>query len=693
MNLRPLIAPRSIAIIGASERTALGRLMMEGIAKLGFDGSVWPVNPNYEAVLGQRCYPSIAELPDAPDVAAFCIGRSGVVAGLEDIARRGGRAAVVYDSGFAETGGDGLAMQRRLEEICKEASIALCGPNCMGVLNPVGKSSTFKQPIRTPEGLAGNVALISQSGSVAATLLADLRRFGFSTVVSSGNEAVVDLSNYIDYFAHDPATRVIACFIESVRNPARFVAALEAAYNNGKPVVVLKVGKNERTQHAITTHTGGLAGESRVFSEILRAHRAIEVADLDELTETLAACQGAKLPRGGGINVMTTSGGQAELILDVATANGITLTPLNRETFNRIERDVGAVTGDGNPLDAWGNGDVKRNMPLSLGALQQDDAADVIVFCSSDSTDAQPLGRPGRELDYARILGECAAASDKPHYMLTMRPGVMHTGQVSHLASTGVATICGVKQGLQAIDRLMKWSKPKPPTMLTTETPRLASGRRVINEVDAKRLVAAAGLPTAREVIATTLESAQAAANSIGYPIVLKVASDEIPHKSEHGLVMVGIRDATQLERAWSEMATRAQACGLANYDCVIQEYVTGGVEAFIGIARDPDFGHTIAFGMGGVGVEVLKDFSLRALPLREGDAREMIEGVRGAAILQAFRNKPASDIETLVTCIERLADFALANATHLEEIDINPIIVRESGQGCVIVDALIVTR
>ncbi len=465
MNLRPLIAPRSIAIIGASERTALGRLMMDGISKLGFDGAVWPVNPNYQEVLGQRCYPSIAELPDAPDVAAFCIGRSGVVGGLEDLARRGGRAAVVYDSGFAETGGDGLAMQRRLEDICREASIALCGPNCMGVLNPVGKSSTFKQPIRSPDGLAGNVALISQSGSVAATMLADLRRFGFSTVVSSGNEAVVDLATYIDYFASDDATRVIACFIESVRNPARFVSALDAAYAAGKPVVVLKVGKNERTQHAITTHTGGLAGESRVFSEILRAHKAIEVTDLDELTETIAACQGARLPNGAGINVMTTSGGQAELILDVATSNGITLTPLKRETFERIERDVGAVTGDGNPLDAWGNGDVKRNMPLSLGALQEDDAADVIVFCSSDSTDAQPLGRPGRELDYARILGECAAASQKPHYMLTMRPGVMHTGQVAHLLANGVATICGVRQGLHALDRLMKWSRVRPPAL------------------------------------------------------------------------------------------------------------------------------------------------------------------------------------------------------------------------------------
>ena len=693
MNLRPLIAPRSIAIIGASERTALGRLMMEGISKLGFDGAVWPVNPNYGEVLGQRCYPSIAELPDAPDVAAFCIGRSGVVGGLEDLARRGGRAAVVYDSGFAETGGDGLAMQRRLEDICREASIALCGPNCMGVLNPVGKSSTFKQPIRTSDGLAGNIALISQSGSVAATMLADLRRFGFSTVVSSGNEAVVDLATYISYFASDAATRVIACFIESVRNPARFVSALDAAYAAGKPVVVLKVGKNERTQHAITTHTGGLAGESRVVSEILRAHKAIEVADLDEMTETIAACQGARLPTGAGINVMTTSGGQAELILDVATSNGITLTPLKRETFERIEHDVGAVTGDGNPLDAWGNGDVKRNMPLSLGALQQDDAADVIVFCSSDSTDSQPLGRPGRELDYARILGECAAASQKPHYMLTMRPGVMHTGQVAHLAANGVATICGVRQGLHAIDRLMKWSRVRPNALSVNAPASIAPGRRVINEVDAKRLLAAAGLPTAREITASTLDAALQAANEIGFPIVLKVAADEIPHKSEHGLVMVGIKDAVQLESAWAEMAKRARACGLESYACVIQEFVTGGVEAFIGVARDPDFGHTIAFGMGGVGVEVLKDFSLRALPLREGEAREMIEGVRGAAMLQAFRNKPAADIETLVACIERLADFAQANVERLEEIDINPIIVRESGKGCVIVDALIVTR
>ena len=274
----------------------------------------------------------------------------------------------------------------------------------MGVLNPPARSTTFKQEVRDPEALIGNVALISQSGSVAASLLADLRRFGFSLVVSSGNEAVNDTASYIEFAIDDPNTKVIATFTESVRNPDRYIAALDRAADKGKPVIVLKVGRSERVRAAITGHTGGLAGELRVFSEILKAHRAIEVEDLDEFTEVLAVCQGTRWPTGNGINVVTTSGGQAELILDVATSAGIPLRPLPAATREAVERDVGRVTGDGNPLDAWGRGDFRTTTPEALRLLSENPATDAIVFCSSDSVDNQALGRAGREEDYAKLF-------------------------------------------------------------------------------------------------------------------------------------------------------------------------------------------------------------------------------------------------------------------------------------------------
>lgn len=693
MTIKALLNPRSVAVLGASERASVGRGMVEALERIGFDGAIYPINPKYNSVAGRNCYASFRELPEPPDVVSFCIRSDGIIENLRAAAERGARAAVIYDGGFAEIGHEGDAMQREIAGICRDAGMSLCGPNCMGVLNPPARSTTFKQEVRDPEALIGNIALISQSGSVAASLLADLRRFGFSLVVSSGNEAVTDTASYIEFAIDDPNTRVIATFTESVRNPDRYIAALDRAAGKGKPVIVLKVGRSERVRAAITGHTGGLAGESRVFSEILKTHRAIEVEDLDELTEVLAVCQGTRWPAGNGINVVTTSGGQAELILDVATSAGIALHPLPTATREAVERDVGRVTGDGNPLDAWGRGDFRTTTPEALRLLSENPTTDVIVFCSSDSVDNQALGRAGREEDYAKLFAAAAAKSSKPHYFMSMRPGILHSGQIRILAEAGVAVIGGTRQGLGAIERLARWSTPLAPVRATNAvpSPALATDRRSINEFDAKKILAGYGLPVTREIFVMTSDMAIAAAESIGYPVVLKVVADDIPHKSEHGLVAVGLRDEAALAAAFNDMQRRVAALGTPIAGYLVQEMVTDGVEVFAGVSRDPHFGLTIAFGMGGVGVEVLRDFALRPVPLREGDAEAMIEETRGAALLDAFRGRPAADKAALAQCLYALSDFAAANSDRIEEIDLNPIKAR--AKGCIIVDALIVPR
>jgi acyl-CoA synthetase (NDP forming) len=688
-----LLAPRSVAVLGASERASVGRGIIEALERIGFAGAIYPINPKYHTVAARNCYASLRELPQPPDVVSFCVRNDVVVDNLRSAAESGARAAVIYDSGFGEGGEGGKKLQDQIVGICRDAGMSLCGPNCMGVLNPPARSTTFKQEVRRPEALAGNVALISQSGSVAASLLADLRRFGFSLVVSSGNEAVTDTASYIDFAVDDPETRVIATFTESVRDPDRFIAALDRAAEKGKPVVVLKVGRSERVRAAITGHTGGLAGESRVFSEVLKAHRAIEVEDLDELTEVLAVCQGRRWPSGVGINVVTTSGGQAELILDVATAAAIPLHPLPAAVRDVVERTIGHVTGDGNPLDAWGRGDFRVGMPQALRLLSDNPSTDAIAFCSSDSFDNQALGRPGREEDYARLFAEAAARSAKPHYFMTMRPGIMHGGQLRILADAGVAVVGGTRQGLGAIQRLARWNAAPAPLRPTTLTPayELSAARKTINEFDAKRILAACAMPVTREMLATSCANAVDAAAAIGYPVVLKIVSDEIPHRSEHGLVAVGLADEARLVTAFDEMARRVAELGWPIAGYLVQEMVADGVEVFAGVARDPHFGLTIAFGMGGVGVEILRDFALRLVPLRDGDAEAMIAEPRGAALLGAFRGRPAADIAALAQCLYALSDFAAANSERIEEIDLNPIKARTTG--CVIADALIVTR
>src|SRR6185436_12274045 len=377
---------------------------------------------------------------------------------MQPAAERGVGAAVIFDGGFAEADAEGRARQEAIAAICREASIALCGPNCMGVISPHVPSLAYIQALHDPTRLAGNVGLISQSGSICIGLLTDCRRFGWSQVISSGNEAVLHAVDYLEYLVDDPATRVIALFLETVREPERFVAALDRAADRGKPVVVLKVGRSERARRAITSHTGGLAGEARVFSAVLRAHRAIEVGELDEMVEVLACCQGPRWPTGRRLAVMTASGGQAELILDLASAAGLHLPPLSDASRGAMLRSIGTLTGDGNPLDAWGNGDYATNFPRAISLLGVDPGYDAVTFCG-DSFDDQPFGTPERLMAYARLLAKGVADSPKPFYYMTTRSGIFRRDVLAYLRERGIPVIGGTRQGLGAIDRLARWTE------------------------------------------------------------------------------------------------------------------------------------------------------------------------------------------------------------------------------------------
>ena len=405
MPIEALVRPRSIAIVGATDRAGPARSVIESLGALGFAGAIYPVNPKYPTVLNHVCYPTLTDLPEAPDVVVFSIRNPLIPEQVRLAIARGARAAVIYDSGFAELGEDGARLQDEIAGLCREAGMAVCGPNCMGILNPPGRVTTYKQTIMNPAPLAGNVGIVSQSGSVVIAMLSDLRRFGISLSVSAGNEAVTRTVDYIEYLIDDPNTKVIATFTESVREPERYVAALDRAADAGKPVVVLKVGRTERTQRAITSHTGGLAGSSRVFSEVLRAHRAIEVEDLDEMTEVLAVCQGERWPRGRGISVITGSGGLAEMILDNATAIGLDLPPLTPAERTEAERVIGRITGDGNPFDAWGNGNYAVNLPHAMKVVDGSDNIHAIAYCSDTANERAhrpPRPRAGEREDAGR---------------------------------------------------------------------------------------------------------------------------------------------------------------------------------------------------------------------------------------------------------------------------------------------------
>ena len=564
MRLDPLVRPRSVAVVGATDRAGPGRTIIESLGRIGFNGPIYPVNPKYQTVLNHVCYPSLTDLPEAPDLVVFSIRNPLVPEQVRLAVKRGARAAVIYDSGFAELGEDGARLQAEIAGLCREAGMAVCGPNCMGILNPPGRVTTYKQMVMDTSNLAGNVGFVSQSGSVCIAILSDLRRFGISLAVSAGNEAVTRTVDYIEYLIDDPNTRVIATFTETVREPERYVAALDRAAAAGKPVVVLKVGRTERTRRAITSHTGGLAGESRVFSEVLRAHRAIEVDDLDEMTEVLAVCQGERWPRGRGISVITGSGGLAELMLDNATEAGLDLPPLSADERAEAERVIGRITGDGNPFDAWGNGNYAVNLPHAMSVVDKSERIDAIVYCNDTSNEGH-LGEPGRALENVKMLATQASASQKPFYLMSTRSGVMNLQQINALREEGLVQIGGTRQGLAAIDRVGRFMTAQKPLRAPADgaRPQLAdslagkSGRRTINEYDSKRLLSAYGVPVVRERRVETLADATKAARDLGFPVVLKALSDEIPHKTELGLVAVGLKNEEELARAFARLGER----------------------------------------------------------------------------------------------------------------------------------------
>jgi acetate---CoA ligase (ADP-forming) len=440
-QLDALFKPNSIAIVGASEKPTPGRRIITSLDRLGFAGKIYPINPNYAAVLNRPCYPSFAELPEAPDVALFCLGHERVVDAFIAGAKRGMKAAVIYDGGFAEHSGAGRAQQAKIAETCREYGIALCGPNCMGILNPAS--------------LAGNVGILSHSGGLCVGLLTDTRRYGFSHIVSSGNEAAVTVAEFLEYLVEDPQTKVIGGFIETIRHKDRFAAALDRASALGKPVIMLQVGRSERTRQAVASHTGGPAEDPAAIAELFRAHRAIEVGDLVEFTETLAACQSAKRPMGRRLAVITSSGGLAELILDIADANDLQLPPLSPPQKAEIESAIGFITGDGNPCDAWGSGTFAANFPKALALFDASPEHDAILFCR-DNFDDQPFDQPGLASLYIEMFARAAAQSVKPHYLMTTRPGVMDRGLTAYLREHGVAVVGGFREGLGAIDRLAR---------------------------------------------------------------------------------------------------------------------------------------------------------------------------------------------------------------------------------------------
>ena len=675
-----LLRPRSVAVIGASadpSKTA-GR-PVSYLLKHGFAGQILPVNPKVNQIGSLACYPDIASLPVVPDVGLVLLGVERAHLAVRELAARGTVAAIVLASGYSETGEEGARRQRQLIEAA--GSMRILGPNTIGLVNLTDKivlsASGALEMDRFP---LGSIGIVSQSGGILGSLLsrAAARGIGLSKLISTSNEVDLELADFIDYLADDPATQVIALHIETVRNPARFRAAALKAAAAGKPVVAFKIGRSEAGAKAAVSHTGAMAGSDLMYDALFRQTGVIRAQTFGELLDIATALSTGRRLRGKRVAILTSTGGAGTLVSDDLGLHGFE-TPAPDEVtaaaLRALQTGSEAVL-DRNPIDVTLAGlrpDLLRGAITALLASPSYDALTIIVGSSS-------LAMP--EL-MAGAIQDCLPDSDKP-VLAYISPHAPEVGAL--LTQRGVPAYASAESCTAALAAMFKASEfalpaASPPAASLVVLDDLASG--ALDEAQAKQLFARFGLPGVREFIVTNEAEAERAAIELGGSVVLKILSAQITHKSDVGGVAVGLNAATVGARL-SVMAAEVQAkAGQRPQRFLVQEMVGGGVEMILGMNRDP-LGTAILLGMGGVTAELFKDTAMRMLPLQGGlsrsEALAMAMELRTWPLLDGFRGRPKADVAALVDAVVAFSNMAAQLGEKLLEAEINPLFVLPQG-------------
>jgi len=702
-DLSPLLNPRAIAVVGASERQgSAGSLVLRNLHHLEYEGAVYAVHPKHKEVLGFPCYPDLKSLPGPVDSVAVLLGAEKALPILEAAVDAGVRAAWVLASGFAEAGPEGKARQADLARFAEETGLMVCGPNCIGVANLVDRAATYSVAL-SPATQPGGVSAVVQSGAICLGL-ANAARFGFRYLISSGNEAVLDSADYIGYLASDPHTRVIVAFLEGIRSPRKFVAAAQAAAEASKPILLVKVGRSEVARRTVQAHTGSLAGSDAVIDAIFRRLGVVRLDSLDELVEAAELFLTCPLPAGEGVGLLSLSGGQIGLVADLAQDLGLEFPAFSEEAQQALAEILPPYSTIANPLDAWGSGDLEKSYPACVAVVSREEKIHLLAVARD--TPPQVASREVEQsLSVAEAAVQAAQETGRPVLMFSNLSAGFHPEVGSRLAEGGVPYLQGTRETLRAIQTFVRYAGfchrvDEPPTAGCSSPTDLPDWRRklqrmqgALSEVEGRRLLAAYGIPGPREVVATTEEEAVEAAGRIGYPVVLKILSSHVQHKTEIGGVRVGLRDEVAVATAFHEVmdVTRRHHPQARLEGALIQEMIpSDAVEVILGALQDPDFGPVVVFGSGGVLVELLEDSTLRLPPLSREEALEMIHETRGARLLQSFRGRPPADIEALADALVRLSQLAADLGDIITALDINPLMVLPRGQGVRAVDVLV---
>lgn len=693
-GLDALFKPRSIAIFGASDDvTKIGGRPLQFLQKYGYAGAIYPINRKGGTVQSLRAYAGVGELPEVPELAVVAVPPDGVLEVVQACAARGVRAAVILTAGFSEMGEEGARLQRAIGEVARRSGMRVVGPNCLGSIGVPEKSiATFSVALESALPAAGPVGIVSQSGNLGSYTmrLAAERGIGISRLLTTGNECDVDIADAIASLARDPGTSVILCCMETCRNGAKLLRAMAMAREAGKPLVVLKVGVSAAGSEAAASHTAALAGSDAVFDVVLRNGGALRVPSIEQLLEVghaISVVGADRAPKGNRTALMTASGGFGVLMADAASMHGLALPKLSARTQERIVAALPFASA-ANPVDMTAQVSSRPELLVqALSAVADDESCDALILQS-----AYAFQLPRLRDVYIAALEQLRRDHPSRLVLLCCKPPREVAAQLHGMGFPTVETIDAACATLAALVRLgtrgealRSEAVPAPKDPLSAEA--------FANEAGAKAALAQAGLPVLREITASNRDAALAAAREIGFPVVLKIVSPDIAHKTEVGGVVVGVGSEAQLLHDYDELLARvAQKAPRARIDGVlVAQMARGGTELILGTKKDPVFGPVVMVGLGGIFAEVFKDVALQLAPVSETQAAAMLRSLKAFALLDGARGRPRADVQAAAHAVASLSRFAARHADAVAEIDINPLVVLDEGQGAFALDALLV--
>ncbi|MEM2707312.1 MAG: acetate--CoA ligase family protein [Ignisphaera sp.] len=698
-SLEYLFKPKSVAIIGASrEPGKVGHAILKNIIESGYKGKIYPVNPKADKILGLDVYKSVSEIPGDIDLAVVVVPAHVALSTLEECGKKGVKHAVIITAGFKEVGGEGIEREKKLVEIAKKYGVRIVGPNCLGIMDlytPIN-ASFGPTPLRR-----GGIAFISQSGALLSAILDwSLKTgIGFSKIVSLGNKADLNESDFIEYLGEDPETKVILLYLESITDGRRFVS-IGASVSRKKPVILLKGGTTESGAKAALSHTGSMAGGITALKVALKKAGIIHVTTVSELFDMAIAFSTQPIPNGDRIGIVTNAGGGGVVTSDILTSKGLKLASLSKQTIDYLRNSLPPMASVYNPVDVLGDAQADRYR-LAIEALLKDHNVDGLITILTPQVVTEPEETAKVIIELSKLYPSKPVVAvfiggDKVEKASKML--IENNIPVYDMPEKGVIAIYGLSMYRELREYILKtlehvniYDVDRKKVLSIIESIR-NQNRKVLLESEAKEVVKCYGMPVAPTMLATSEDEAVEIANIMGYPVVLKIASPDITHKSDIGGVVMNVRSDNDVREAFRSIIFNVRRFSPQSsiYGVVVQKMVPKGKEVIIGSTKDPVFGQIVMFGLGGIYTELFKDVSFRLAPLSLYEAKEMIMETKAYTLLKGFRGEQAADIASVINILLRVSKL-VTDVPEIVEMDINPLFVYEEGAGSMAIDVKMV--